>query len=276
MKKSLSKFSLLIWIVVFVLVWEIIATYVAATKRSPENILPHLYQIFSSFFSNEKVAGSKTISEVVFSAATITLSRAVIGFSIGILFGFILALLMDLFHLVEHIAFPYLMIIQMIPILGMAPIIYAMTKDIDQSRIIIAAILTFYPVSTNVLAGFKAVEKEKLELLYLCNSNKVNIYVKTKIPSALPYFFIGLKIAAPMAITASILVDTLQGDGGLGCMLSQSLKGAMSRYVFWDIVFVSAVIGILSSSLMGLLERIFCRYKYPTRHKKKEVTNNEA
>lgn len=276
MKKSLSKFSLLIWIVAFVLVWEIIATYVAATKRSPENILPHLYQIFSSFFSNEKVAGSKTISEVVFSAATITLSRAVIGFSIGILFGFILALLMDLFHLVEHIAFPYLMIIQMIPILGMAPIIYAMTKDIDQSRIIIAAILTFYPVSTNVLAGFKAVEKEKLELLYLWNSNKVNIYVKTKIPSALPYFFIGLKIAAPMAITASILVDTLQGDGGLGCMLSQSLKGAMSRYVFWDIVFVSAVIGILSSSLMGLLERIFCRYKYPTRHKKKEVTNNEA
>lgn len=276
MKKSLSKFSLLIWIVVFVLVWEIIATYVAATKRSPENILPHLYQIFSSFFSNEKVAGSKTISEVVFSAASITLSRAVIGFSIGILFGFILALLMDLFHLVEHIAFPYLMIIQMIPILGMAPIIYAMTKDIDQSRIIIAAILTFYPVSTNVLAGFKAVEKEKLELLYLWNSNKVNIYVKTKIPSALPYFFIGLKIAAPMAITASILVDTLQGDGGLGCMLSQSLKGAISRYVFWDIVFVSAVIGILSSSLMGLLERIFCRYKYPTRHKKKEVTNNEA
>lgn len=57
-----------------------------------------------------------------------------------------------------------------------------------------------------------------------------------------------------MAITASILVDTLQGDGGLGCMLSQSLRHAMSIYVFWDIVLVSAVIGILSTKLMGWIE----------------------
>ena len=64
-----------------------------------------------------------------------------------------------------------------------------------------------------------------------------------------------------MAITASILVDTLQGGIGLGCLLSQSLKGAMTRYVFWDIVFFSAVIGILSFYLMGVLEILLCPYK---------------
>ena len=59
-----------------------------------------------------------------------------------------------------------------------------------------------------------------------------------------------------MAVTASILVDTLQGGGGLGCMLSQSLKHAMSIYVFWQIVFFSAFVGILSYYLMVLLERV--------------------
>jgi NitT/TauT family transport system permease protein len=64
-----------------------------------------------------------------------------------------------------------------------------------------------------------------------------------------------------MAITASILVDTLQGGGGLGCMLSQSLKHAMSIYVFWQIVFVSALVGILSYQLMVLLEKLVSPYE---------------
>ena len=85
---------------------------------------------------------------------------------------------------------------------------------------------------------------------------KRKIYTKVLIPSAIPYFFTGLKIAAPIAITASILVDTLQGDGGLGCMLSQSLKHAMSIYVFWIIVFFSAFVGILSGKLMGWIEAL--------------------
>ena len=82
------------------------------------------------------------------------------------------------------------------------------------------------------------------------------IYLKVLIPSCMPYFFTGMKIAAPMAITASILVDTLQGDGGMGCMLSQSLKHAMSIYVFWLIVIFSAFIGIFSSYVMSWMEKL--------------------
>ena len=107
-----------------------------------------------------------------------------------------------------------------------------------------------------MLAGFRSVEKEKHELMYSYAANKFQLYTKTLIPACIPYFFTGLKISAPMAITASILVDTLQGGNGLGCMLSQSLKGGMTRLVFWDIVLISAVIGILSFVLMGLIERL--------------------
>lgn len=219
-----KKMVTLVWILGIVVIWEIFAFIVAATKRTPVNVLPHLWEIIGSFFSDKKVTGKMTMIELIGTACGETLSRAGIGFLTGIVLGYILALLMNLSRAVEKIAFPYLMIIQMIPILGMAPIILSITGDINSARIVIAAILTFYPVSTNVLAGFRSVEREKHELMYSYAANKFQLYTKTLIPACIPYFFTGLKISAPMAITASILVDTLQGGNGLGCMLSQSLN----------------------------------------------------
>lgn len=249
-------FSIVCWLLLIVAAWEIGAIVVAHTKRSPENILPHLYQILAATLSSAKVSGGMTASRVVLSSAGATLFRALAGFILGMILGFVFALLMKLSGVIEKLAFPYLMLIQLIPVLGLAPIILAITGDINQSRIVIAAILSFYPVATNTLEGFKSVDKDKYDLMYTYAAKKSTIYTKVLIPTAIPYFFTGLKIAAPMAITASILVDTLQGDGGLGCMLSQSLKHAMSIYVFWLIVFFSAFIGIMSGYLMSWIERL--------------------
>ncbi len=248
-------FASLLWMVGLVIIWEACAVHVSQTVRTPENILPSLRSIIESVFATNKINGSQTAVQMVMENAGATLSRAGVGFVIGTLLGFVLALLMNLSKIVEKIAFPYLMLIQMIPILGMAPIINAITGDIAISRIAIAAILTFYPVATNTLAGFQAVQKEKHELMYSYAASKFQVYTKTLIPACLPYFFTGLKISAPMAITASILVDTLQGGIGLGCLMSQSLKGAMTRYVFWKIVFFSAFIGIMSFYLIGVIQQ---------------------
>ena len=263
LKKVLNspRMVTVVWIIGLIIVWEIGATAIEGVKRTPENVLPHLYQIFESIISTDLVNGSQTALQIVLSNAGITLLRAGIGFAIGAGIGFVLALLMNLVRAVEKIAFPYLMIIQMIPILGMAPIILAVTKDIDKSRIVIAAILTFYPVATSTLAGFKSVERDKIDLMRSLAASKFEIYRKLLIPTSIPYLFTGLKISAPMAITASILVDTLQGGGGLGCMLSQSLKHAMTIYVFWQIVFLSAIIGILSYYLMSVIERLISPYR---------------
>lgn len=246
--------SALLWVGVLILLWEMGARKMDVTKRTPENVLPHLKNIWNALISTKKVAGGKTALGIVMSGAGMTLIRALYGFIAGSVLGFGLALMMKLSGVVERLIFPYLMLIQMIPILGLAPIVLSITGDINVSRIVIAGILTFYPVAANTLAGFNSVEREKYELMYTYAASKGTIYRKVLIPQTIPYFFTGLKIAAPMAITASILVDTLQGDGGLGCILSQSLKHAMSIYVFWIIVFFSAIIGILSSKLMGLLE----------------------
>lgn len=257
-----NPWATVLWTVVLIALWEVGATIVAGTKRTPENVLPHLWQIAESVFSDKLVNGRQTALEIVLTNAGITLWRAGLGFLLGAAVGFGLALLMNLFRIVEKIAFPYLMIIQMIPILGMAPIVLAITKDIDKSRVVIAAILTFYPVATSTLAGFKAVPRERLELMHIAAASTPEIYRKLLIPSSIPYLFTGLKVSAPMAITASILVDTLQGGGGLGTMLSQSLKHAMSIYVFWQIVFFSAFVGILSYHLMSLLEKVAAPHRW--------------
>lgn len=268
--KNSKALVTLAWVLGLLVVWEIFAFIIQATKRTPENIMPHVWQIFYSLIDPKPVSNGMSCLQVVLFNAGQTLSRAGQGFMIGTLIGFALAILMKLSHIVEKIAAPYLMLIQLIPILGMAPIILAMTHDIGSSRIIIAAILTFYPVATNTLAGLNSVEKQKYELMYSYAAKKSTVYFKMLIPSCIPYFFTGLKIAAPMAITASILVDTLQGDGGLGCMLSQSLKHAMSIYVFWDIVVFSAVIGVLSCSLMGWIENAVSPLKRIERKTKKK------
>lgn len=268
--KNSKALVTLVWVLGILIIWEIFAFVIQATKRTPENIMPHIWQIFYSFIDPKPVSNGMSCLQVVLYNAGQTLSRAGQGFMIGTLIGFVLAILMKLSHIIEKIAAPYLMLIQLIPILGMAPIILAMTHDIGSSRIIIAAILTFYPVATNTLAGLNSVEKQKYELMYSYAAKKSTVYFKMLIPSCVPYFFTGLKIAAPMAITASILVDTLQGDGGLGCMLSQSLKHAMSIYVFWDIVVFSAVIGVLSCSLMGWIENIVSPLKRIERRTKRK------
>ena len=248
-------FVLFVWILGFAVIWEVGAFIISAiSPKHPEYILPHLWQIFSSV--TMKASTDQTIFGLVMTNAWATLSRAGIGFLIGMALGALLALAMSLSGVVEKIAFPYLMIIQMIPILGMAPIVLSLTGDISSSRIVIAAILTFYPVAANMLAGFKSVSREKHELMFSYAVNRFTLYKKVMLPTCLPYFFIGLKIAAPMAITASILVDTLQGGVGLGCLLSQSLKHNTSIYAFWEIVFISAALGIFFSKLMGLFESL--------------------
>lgn len=280
MKSKISKLfdkkytSIILWILIFIVLWEIGAAYIAATKRMPQNIMPDLSHIIASVFSSDKVSNGMTVSGLVLTSAKATIIRAAIGFIIGAIAGFLLALIMKLSGIVEKMIFPYLMLIQLIPVLGLAPIVLAITGDINKSRIVIAAILSFYPIAVNTLSGFKSVDKEKFELMKTYAAKKSTIYTKVLIPSAIPSFFTGAKIAAPMAITASFLVDTLQGDGGLGCILSQSLKHAISIDVFWVIVFFSAFLGIFSGVLMTWIEKLVSPEKRAIRKAKKMIGGN--
>ncbi len=100
--RSSKYFNTFLWIIILIIVWEIGATIVAATKRSPENVLPHLSGIVESVVSQDTINGSQTAVQMVWENAKATISRAMIGFGIGTLLGFVLALFMSRFKTVKN------------------------------------------------------------------------------------------------------------------------------------------------------------------------------
>jgi NitT/TauT family transport system permease protein len=213
--------------------------------------LPYLHTVIITFLQNWKE---------LLAAGAVTFSRAAIGFALGVLVGVLLAILMSFSRLVEKIAFPYLIISQMIPVLGLAPIIFNIVRDMDTARIVIAAYITFFPISVNMLSGLKSVEQEQKDLLYSIAANKYNVYYKLMIPASLPYLFTGLKITAPMAVTASILVDMLGSSSGIGVKILYSLYSS-STDIFWAAVATSALMGIISYYIIILAQSFVLPWK---------------
>lgn len=237
-----------VWAVGIFVLWELTAFLLDGVLHDPmaEAKLPYPHMVIISLMQN--------FSDLM-SAAGLTLSRAFMGFALGALVGFVLAIIMSLSKIAEKIALPYLVVSQMIPVLGLAPIIFTLAKDMNLSRIIISGYITFFPVSVNMLSGLNSVESEKKELLYSYAAKKPSIYCKLMIPYCLPYLFAGLKIAAPMSITASILVDMLGSSGGIGVKLLYSLY-SRTKDIFWSSVLTSALMGILSYFIIVFLEKI--------------------
>jgi NitT/TauT family transport system permease protein len=125
----------------------------------------------------------------------------------------------------------------------------------DTSRIIIASYITFFPVAANTLSGLNSVDPEKRELMYSYAAKKPALYWKLMLPFSLPYLLTGLKIAAPLSVTASILVDMLGSKNGIGVKLLLSLYGG-TRDIFWATVLTSALMGIASYFTVILAEKI--------------------
>lgn len=238
----------LVWIAAIIAVWEIGAYILDGIlhDKMAEAKLPYFHSVVVGlgFY-----AGQLTVAMLV------TFSRAMIGFAIGTAVGLILAVLMSLSKIVEEIAFPYLIASQMIPVLGLAPIIFTLVRDMDSSRIVIAAYITFFPVAVNMLSGLKAVDPLKKDLMYSLAASKPVIYRKLNFPFAAPYLFAGLKIAAPLSVTASILVDMLGSSSGIGVQLMYSLYGGL-KDLFWAAVLMCALMGLISYYAVVILEKL--------------------
>ena len=237
-----------VWIVCIIVAWEVLALLLKYVIRDPMAgmKLPFPHDIIITLLQNW---------QALLEAGAVTFSRAVIGFACGAGVGILLAVIMSLSRTMEKIAFPYLIISQMIPVLGLAPIVFNIVRDMNVSRILIAAYITFFPVAVNMLSGLKSVEQDKKDLLYSIAANKRAVYYKLMFPYSMSYLFTGLKIAAPMAVTASILVDMLGSKSGIGVKILYSLY-SNSTNIFWASVITSAFMGIISYYIVVFIQKI--------------------
>ncbi|MCM3389645.1 ABC transporter permease [Ureibacillus chungkukjangi] len=247
---SFGRFTPTVVVVLaLLLIWQILSWFLVILEVPlAQSKIPYLHELAFTFSS---------YSGTLFSEGSVTLTNAVMGFALGALGGVFLAVLMSISKWVEQLAFPYAVASQMIPILGLAPIVYGIFRDEQISRVLIAAYMTFFPVALNCLRGLRSADPHALELMYSYAAKPWSIYWRLRFPQSLPSLFSGLKIAAPLAVTGAILVELMGATRGLGVIMLRNLYyGPSHNYMFWLTVIFGAALGILSYLIVSLIERL--------------------
>jgi NitT/TauT family transport system permease protein len=150
-----------------------------------------------------------------------TAEGAVLGFAAAVIVSATLALLLSLSPLVRATFYPYLMILQMTPIIVFAPILVLWVGPGLKSVTIITFLICFFPLAVNTTQGLVSTDRNLVELFRLYRATKLQEIVRLRIPAALPYFFTGLRIAATLAPIGALVGDYTAGSsagdgGGLG------------------------------------------------------------
>lgn len=241
---------IVIWAAALLIVWEGVSWFMLHVLHTPlaQSKLPYIHEVARAFGEY----GGTLLKE-----GGVTFANAGMGFLLGGAAGALLAILMSVSKWIEHLTFPYAVASQMIPILGLAPILYGIVHDEQVARILIAGYITFFPVALNMLRGLRSVNPSALELMYSYAAKPWAVYWKLRFPASLPGLFSGLKIAAPLAVTGAILVELMGAQHGIGVIMLRNLYyGPSHVYMFWSTVLVGALLGVLSYLLIGLIERL--------------------
>ncbi|OGX61793.1 MAG: ABC transporter permease [Paenibacillus sp. RIFOXYA1_FULL_44_5] len=253
--RNSAIYSSMLWVVSLVAIWEAVAMLIQDIwhlKSAPMK-LPYLHKIILTMVQN---------SATIFGEGIATFGNAFLGFIIGSLIGLLLAVLISISKPMENALFPYLISSQMIPIVGLAPIIFGIMHNPELSRIIMSAYVTFFPVTINTHRGLKSVKPEQLELFSSYAAKPWEIYLKLKLWTAVPSFFTGLKLAAPLAITAAIVVELMGAPNGIGVLMVSSLYyGNAQAYMFWSTVLTSVFIGFAFYLILNLTERLIAPWQ---------------
>ncbi|WP_223067558.1 ABC transporter permease [Paenibacillus caui] len=240
----------IVWVLGVLVLWEAVSWLLLDVIKTPlaQSKLPYVHKVAATLWE---------YGDTLLKEGGVTFSNAAIGFLLGGFTGALLAILMSLSKWLEQLAFPYAVASQMIPILGLAPIIYGIVRDEQISRILISGYITFFPVALNMLRGLRSVTSSSLELMYAYAAKPWAVYWKLRFPASIPGLFSGLKIAAPLAVTGAILVELMGARRGIGVIMLRNLYyGPSHTYMFWSTVIAGAVMGIASYLLMSLLERL--------------------
>ena len=202
---------------------------------------------------------------MLFDAAIFTFREALVGFLFGSLLGLLLGVLFVHFRLLERGCMPYVVASQTVPILAIAPMVIIWLKAGWFSVAVIAAYLTFFPVTINTLRGLRSPDPRALELMRSYAATPWHILWKLRFPAALPYIFTAFKISATASVVGSIIGELPSGirDGLGGAILNFNQYYISGPERLWAVILVSAVVGIAFYLIVTLLEAVVLRGRRP-------------
>jgi NitT/TauT family transport system permease protein len=188
------------------------------------------------------------------SNALTTLAEALFGFAIAAIAGLVLGTLIAQSRFVERVLYPYLIAIQTTPKVAVAPLFIIWFGFGITSKVIMAALVAFFPILVNVITGLRATDVQKIELMRSLRASRWQIFSMVQLPSAMPMIFAGLHIGVIFSILGAIVGEFVGSRSGLGNLILQMNVNLDTAGVFAALVLLS-VIGIVLHLSMHWLQR---------------------
>lgn len=186
--------------------------------------------------------------------SVITLAEAFIGLGLGVLLGFLMAVLMDQFEVLYKACYPLIVLTQTIPTVAIAPLLVLWFGYEMAPKVILIVITTFFPLAVGLLNGFKSVDVDSIHLLRAMGAGRWQIFRYIKLPGAMSQFFAGLRISASYAVVGAVISEWLGGFGGLGVYMTR-VKKAFSFDKMFAVIFLISIISLLLMKGVDLLQK---------------------
>lgn len=195
--------------VLFIALWYGIHFWLSEDMRF---LLPTPGEVLAAFKDNGEALAHATLN---------TTEGALLGFVLAVVVSFVFALILSLSPLIRVSLYPYLMILQMTPVIVVAPILVLWAGAGLRSVVIITFLICFFPLVVNTTQGLVSTDRNLVELFRMWRANRFQQIWFLRVPAALPYFFTGLRIAATLAPIGALVGDYTAGSsagdgGGLG------------------------------------------------------------
>ena len=184
----------------------------------------------------------------------ITLIEALGGFAMGTLIALVAAVVMAHSRLFERTVYPLALLIKVTPIVAVAPLFVIWFGFGSFPKMMIAALITFFPVMVNTFIGLRSVNPTTLDFFRLLDAGEAQVLIKIRIPSALPYVFAAFRIAVPLSVIGAVVGEWFTGDRGLGSVIIVAHHNIDMPTLFSAIA-VLACIGLGLTGITALVER---------------------
>jgi ABC-type nitrate/sulfonate/bicarbonate transport system permease component len=206
-----------------------------------------------------------------------TLRESLVGFGLALVTGLLLALVIDLSPFLRRALYPLLVVTQTVPIMTVAPLLVIWLGYTIWPKIIVVALVCFFPIVVTAADGLKSADPDLLGLLQAMGASRTQVFFKARLPGALPDIFSGIKVAVTYAVIGAIIGEWVGASKGLGVFMLRASNSFRTDWVFAAIA-VSSLLSILLFLTVAVVERLALPWYYtPSREQRwEEMQTQEA
>jgi NitT/TauT family transport system permease protein len=183
-----------------------------------------------------------------------TLAEILLGFALGSVLGVGSGALVAHSPLLRRVLTPYLIASQAMPKLALAPLFVLWLGYDLTPKVVITALIAFFPLFENTVAGLNEVAPEKLELFRMLRASAWQTFAKLRVPSALPYLFAGLRVAMVLSVVGAVVGEYVGANRGLGALIIAS-QGTMDTTLMFAVITLLTLLGVGLYLAVALVER---------------------